>query len=54
MRKVALLVPGGQGGIICDECVDAATQLVESDAPTRPFHHYFARSGPTKEAIDGR
>jgi ClpX C4-type zinc finger len=27
-EDVALLIPGGQGGTICDECVDVAAQLV--------------------------
>jgi hypothetical protein len=27
-QDVALLIPGGQGGTICDECVDVAAQLV--------------------------
>jgi ATP-dependent protease Clp ATPase subunit len=27
-ENVALLIPGGQGGTICDECVDVAAQLV--------------------------
>jgi ATP-dependent protease Clp ATPase subunit len=27
-EQVALLIPGGRGGTICDGCVDVAAQLV--------------------------